>query len=379
MKLALVVSWLNQYGGAERVIEAVHALYPQAPIFTSIHAPAALPGTWKERDIRASWMNRLPEVNRRHQLFLPFYPLAFASLDLRGYDTVLSISSAFAHGVRPEPGARHVCYCLTPARFLWNWRDYTAREEIGRAARAVLPFILSPLRAWDRRAAGRVTEFIGISRLVQQRIQAYYGRGSALIYPPVDVARFSPAADPPGDYFYIQSRLVPYKRIDLAVRALTQLGLPLVIAGDGRDRARLEKMAGPTVRFLGRIDDGAARKWMAGCRAFLFPGDEDFGIAPLEANAAGRPVIAYAGGGALETVVEGRNGRLFSASSVESLARVVQTFDPARFDPRQVRAHAEQFDVRVFQERLRAYLEGSPAAAGPSQDNSPAPFPVLAR
>lgn len=362
LKLAFIVSWLNQYGGAERVLEAAHALFPDAPVYTSMYDPDAMPRAYRSWDIRVSFMNRLPLVYRRHQLFLPLYRYAFESFDLSEYDAILSITSAFAHGVNKASHARHICYCLTPARFLWQYDDYVENEAVNNTARVFLPSLISSLREWDRRAAAQVDEFIAISHKVQQRIRQWYGRDACLIYPPVDVSSFQIA--PPkdvGDYFLIISRLIPYKRIDLAVDAFTRAGLPLLIAGDGRDRQRLEARAGANVKFLGRVSDRERLDLMARCRAFVFPGEEDFGITPLEANAAGRPVIAYAGGGALDTVIEGMNGVLFREPSAEALAECLRSFDASNFDPGQIRRHAEQFDTSVFQHALRGrILQASP-------------------
>lgn len=356
-KIALVVSWLNQYGGAERVLEAVQSLYPDAPIFTSIYSPGAMPDTYRQWDIHSSFLARLPLPPKYQQRFyLPFYPRAFESLNLEGYQTILSITSAFAHGVRVPRGARHICYCLTPARFLWNYSDYVEREQIPAPARAFLPLLIPFLRDWDRRASTRVTQFIAISQTVRARISQHYGRDATIIHPPVDVERFQ-VSPPRGEFFLIVSRLVPYKRIDLAVQAFNQLGLPLVIAGDGRDRARLEALAKPNVKFLGRVSDAAQHDLFARCRAFIFPGEEDFGIAPLEANACGKPVIAYAAGGALETVVEGVTGEFFNAPSVASIAQTISTFEDGKFDPQTIRRHAEKFGVDVFKQKLQAVVE----------------------
>ncbi len=351
--VALVASWLNQYGGAERVLEVAHDLYPGAPVFTSTYWPRAMPPAYRSWDIRVSYLNRLPVVNQRW--LLPLYPSAFESLNLRGYTRILSITSAFAHGIRVPPGAEHICYCLTPARFLWNYADYVERERIGRFPRAVLPLFIARLREWDRRAAARVTRFVAISKTVQERITRYYGRDSIIIHPPVDVGRFQ-VSETHDDYFLILSRLVPYKRIDLAVQAFNELGLPLVIAGDGRDRPRLETMAKPNVRFLGRVSDEEARSLLGRCRAFLFPGEEDFGITPLEANACGRPVIAYAGGGALETIVEGVTGQFFREPTAASLAQAVRKFDDRNFEPPCLREHAERFGTAVFRERVTSLI-----------------------
>jgi glycosyltransferase involved in cell wall biosynthesis len=348
-KVALVASWLNQYGGAERVLEVAHDLFPDAPVFTSTYWRAAMPAAYKTWDIRVTFIDRLPLRNQR--LLLPLYPAAFESLDLRGYDVILSITSAFAHGVRVPAGARHICYCLTPARFLWNYAAYVERERIGRLPRLILPLFIAGLRAWDRRAAERVSDFCAISQLVRERIAKYYQRDATIIFPPVEVGRFS-VSRARGDYFLILSRLVPYKRIDLAVQAFNELGLPLVIAGDGRDRARLQAIAQPNVRFLGRVSDAAGKDLIARCRAFLFPGEEDFGITPLEANACGKPVIAFAGGGALETIVAGVTGEFFRAPTAQALADAVRAFDDRKFDPMALRGHAEKFSTAVFKEKL---------------------------
>lgn len=351
MKIALVHDWLNQVGGAESVLENLVALYPDAPVYTSIYAPEAMPPHYREWDIRASWMNRLPGVHRHHQVFLPFYPLAFESLDLGQYDVVLSNKSGFCHGIITSPQTVHICYCLTPTRYVWRYHDYAEREGLGTLARAVLSPALSRLRVWDRVAADRADRFVAISTEIQHRIQKYYRRQSEIIHPPVDTARFDvmPSHD---DYFLIVGRQVPYKRIDLAVQACTRLGLTLKIAGSGRDHERLKSMAGPTVEFLGRVPDDELPDLVGRCRAFLFPGAEDFGIAPVEAMAAGRPVIAYAYGGALETVIEGVSGSLFYEQTAESLCDALRRFDADAYDPRAIRRHAEQFDASVFRQKI---------------------------
>lgn len=355
-------SWLNQYGGAERVLEVVHDMYPATPIYTSIYWPEALPERYRTWDIRPSFLNRLPLIGRKHQLLLPLYPLGFESLDLRGYDIVLSLTSAFAHGVITSAETRHVCYCLTPARFLWSYHSYVEREGIGRLARLGLPLFLKGLRQWDRLAADRVDEFIAISRTVQRRIQKYYRRDAQIIYPPIKTDYPLPEC-PPEDYFLVVSRLVPYKRIDLAVQAFNMLGLPLRIVGEGRDRKALETIAQPNVQFLGYLPDDQVREQMARCRAFLFPGEEDFGIAPLEAMAMGRPVVAYEAGGALDTMQEGVTGAFFREPTPEALAEAVKRLDRYVFDPAALRRHAQRFDVSVFRRQLADVLERTARAA----------------
>lgn len=357
MNLAIVCSWLNQYGGAERVLEVVHDMYPEAPVYTSIYWPEALPDAYRSWDIRPSFLNRVPGIKRRHQAFLPLYPLGFESLDLRGYDVVLSVTSAFAHGVMTFAETQHICYCLTPARFLWNTRGYLEREGVGSLGRLALQPFLRSLRQWDRVAADRVDRFIAISRTVQRRIMKHYRRESEVIYPPIQADQPVSSREPER-FFLIVSRLIPYKRIDIAVRAFNELGLPLRIIGGGRDRAALEAMAKPNVEFLGYLaDDGEVREQMARCRALVFPGEEDFGLTPVEAMAVGRPVIAYGAGGALETVEEGRTGLFFHEPTPESLIEAVENLDRHEFRPEDLRQHAQRFGAARFREELASAID----------------------
>jgi len=356
VRIALVHDWLNQYGGAERVLEVLHDLVPQAPIYTSMYDPAAMPAAFRRWDIRTSFMQRLPWVKRHHQPFLPLYPFAFDGFDLTGYDLVVSNSSAFCHCVVTRADAVHVNYCLTPTRFVWGYHAYARRERITRLARLVLPFFITFARLYDATAAQRVDHFVAISRAVAERIRKTYRRDSTIIYPPLDCSRFQPEPDRVEQYFLVVSRLIPYKRVDLAVRACSELRLPLKVVGGGRDLDRLRRLAGPTVEFLGRVPDAEVRRLYARCQAFLFPGEDDFGLTPLEAQASGRPVIAYAAGGALDTVRPGETGLLFEAQTVESLKAVLQRFDAAHFDPATIRAHAERFDVAEFRHRFLTYL-----------------------
>jgi len=356
MRIALVHDWLNQIGGAEDVLESLVEMHPGAPVYTSMYAPDLMPPDYRTWDIRVTWMNRLPGIHRHHQPYLPLYPLAFQGLDLSGYDLILSNKSGFCHGVRVPPGAMHICYCLTPTRYVWNLRDYCQRERMPAIANALLPPVIALLRQWDYAAAQHVHHFIAISTEIQARIQRFYQRESVVIPPPVDTSGFQLAAKH-DDYFLIVSRLIPYKRIDLAVTAFNELGLPLVIAGDGRDRAKLEAIAKSNITFLGRVDDARRAELMAHCRAFIFPGLEDFGIAPVQAQAAGRPVIAFAGGGALDTVMDGVTGLLFREATSQSLVDAVRCFDNSRFDSTTIREFASRFDKQVFKQRLLAFIK----------------------
>ncbi len=358
MKVALVHDYLNQMGGAERVVLALHELFPDAPIYTSIYDPQRVDAAFRTMDIRTTFMQKLPLVMKHHQPYLPMYPLAMESLDLRGYDLVLSSSSAFGKGVITRPETLHICYCHTPMRWCWNYDEYVEREQLGGVARRVLPLLIAGMRVWDQTSSMRVDHFIANSPVVAERIKKYYRRDAVVIPPPVEAGRFP--FDPmtqPEDYFLILSRLIPYKRIDLAIEACNRLHLPLVIIGGGRDEARLRNLAGPTIRFLGRLSDEDVLYYYSHCRAFLFPGEEDFGITPLEAQAAGRPVIAYGAGGALASIVEGVTGTFFREQTVDSLAAVLATFDEWCYDTQSIRNHALEFDTPRFKRRILQFVE----------------------
>ena len=358
MRVAIIHDYLNQYGGAERVLEALHELYPHAPVYTSIYDAEAMPALYRGWDIRTSWMQQLPGWRRHFRKYFLLYPSAFESFDLTAYDLILSSSSAYAKGVIPRPGARHICYCHTPMRFAWRTDAYVERESIAGLQGAILPVMLTYVRLWDVASTPRVDAFIANSREVAGRIERYYGRGATVIPPPVDLPPYQPA--PPGNYYLAGGRLIPYKRLDLAVRAFNALRLPLKIFGDGRDRAALEAIAGPTIEFLGHVSEQGRRELFARCRAFVFPGEEDFGITPLEAMAAGRPVIAYAGGGALETVVEGVTGRFFHEQTAAGLAAAIARAHVDRYDADAIRRHAEGFGRDVFLRRMREIIDQRP-------------------
>lgn len=356
MRVALVHDYLNQYGGAERVLEALQALFPEAPVYTSIYDPRAMPAAWRDWEIRPSFMQRLPGWRRLFRLYLPWYPLAFESFDLRGYDLVLSSSSAFAKGVIPPDGARQVCYCHNPPRFLWQTATYLEHERIGRLGRLLLQPLLHRLRVWDVTASARVDTFIANSHNVAARIGRLYRRESVVIHPPVEIAAFPPAQER-GTYFLTGGRLVPYKRFDLPVVACSRLDLPLRVYGQGRDRARLAALAGPSVQFAGRVSQEELARLYRDCRAYIFPGEEDFGISPLEAMACSRPVIAYAAGGALESVVEGVTGTFFRRQDPAALVQVLERFDDQAFDRAAIRRHAERFDRAHFQAQIGQLIE----------------------
>ena len=358
MKLALIHDWLNQIGGAEDVLEVLAELFPSSLIYTSIYDTDGMPPHYQQWDIRTLWMNRLPAIHRHHQPYLPLYPIAWQGLDLSDYDVLLSNKSGFCHGVDYDDRTLHICYCLAPTRYVWQLDHYLKREGLGKPVELALRPITQWLKKWDYNAAQRVHHFIAISTEIQERIQTYYDRDSVVIYPPVDTTRFTPAKpNEIEDYFLIVSRLIPYKRIDLAVQAATELNVPLKVGGNGRDLEHLQAMAGPSVEFLGYVPDDELPELMARCKAFLFPGLEDFGITPVQAQAAGRPVIAYRGGGAIDTVVPGVTGEFFDEMTVAALREVMQNFDATQYHWAEIRQHALQFDVGIFRQQIQAFVE----------------------
>jgi glycosyltransferase involved in cell wall biosynthesis len=361
VKIAIVHDFLNQYGGAERTVEALHEAFPDAPIFTTFFCPEDLPPVFARMDVRTSFMQRMPGLRKHFKKYLLLYPLAVRSWDLSGYDVILSSSSAFAKGGRVPPGALHVCYCYTPMRFAWDPAGYLSRERMSWMLRAALAPALALLRWWDLRTSAGVHHFIAISTHIRDRIRRVYGRDAEVIYPPVDVDAV-PFAPRQGDYLLVVSRLNAYKRIDLAVDACTRLGLPLVVAGDGPSREVLQGSAGPSVRFVGRVSDAERGRLLAECRAFIFPGEEDFGIAPVEAMAAGKPVVAFGAGGALETVVDGVTGLFFREPTVSSLSDALRRLEDVRFDPATLRTRAATFSKEIFQRRIRSAVSSLFAA-----------------
>jgi glycosyltransferase involved in cell wall biosynthesis len=340
-------------------------MFPHAPVFTSIYRPESVDPYWKTVDVRTSFMQKLAPSLKLAKALLPLYPSAFESFDLGEFDLVISSASTFAKGVITRPGTCHVCYCYTPTRFAWGYQEYVAREQFPPGARALLPLVVSRLRVWDYAAAQRVDQFVGISSAVAARIEKHYRRPAVVVEPPADLTFFVETADV-GDYYLVMSRLQPYKRIDLAVDACTRLGLNLKVAGHGPDRARLESRAGPTVEFLGRVSDSEARDLFTHCLALLWPGEEDFGLAPVEAQASGRPVIAFQAGGALDTVMDGETGVLFSPQTVDALTDAMRRFDPHSYKGRRLRENAARFGLDTFKERMVATLEEAYARYGPA-------------
>lgn len=358
MKIALAHDYLIQMGGAERVVEVFHEMFPEAPIYTTVYNERGLPATLSAADIRSTWLQRMPGVKGNFKRMLPLYPLAIRDFDFREFDVVLSSSSAFMKSIQVPKHTFHLCYCHTPMRFAWDYDSYIAREKRPGVVKQALRVYMDRLKKWDERTSGNVNQFIANSSIVKERIKKYYNRQSDVIFPPVHTSRFHSTARI-GDYYLVVARLVSYKRIDLAVEAFNQSGLPLLIVGDGPDRKRLAELAKPNVKLLGRLDDAEVTRMMAECRALIFPGEEDFGITPLEVNAAGRPVIAYRAGGALDTIVPGVNGLFFSRQEPEDLIAAVQEAENYPWDVEQIMAHARKFDEEAFKVHFRQYVERS--------------------
>ncbi len=367
-RVAIVHEKFSVYAGSERVAEQLHLLWPDAPVFATVCDPDTLGPLLRDADIRTSPLQRLYRGGDHYAHLLPLLPLAMRHFDLDEFDLVITSHHAFANRVRPRPGVPIVSYVHTPAR--WIWEPSTRRHEIGGAAgRALLATFAATQRRPDRIAAQRVTAHVANSRHVAERIRRWWGRDATVLAPPVDTDYYTPdATSTRDDFFLVAGRLVPYKRPELAVAAATRAGVKLVVAGDGRARPAVEAAAGPGVELLGRVDDATLRDLYRRCRALLFPGEEDFGIMPVEAQACGAPVVARAVGGVLDTVVHGTTGVLYGATTdtehVDNLARVLREFDDAAFDRHAIRAHAERFAPHRFREGFAAAVERATTGAG---------------
>jgi glycosyltransferase involved in cell wall biosynthesis len=353
LRVALVHDFLVDVRGAERVFLELCAMWPQAELYTAVYDAAGTEGRFAHRTVHSSFLQRLKPSARTFRALLPLYPVAIESLDLRGYDLVVSSSSAWAHGVLCDEPTVHVSYCHNPFRYAWNDRQRTL-ARVDPLTRAFLRRAFSRWRQWDWIAAQRTTAYVANSRTTQARIRAYFGRESTIVHPPVDTSRFSPG--PVRDHYALVSELMPHKEIEIAVGAFTKLGLPLIVIGDGPDYRRLRSRAGRTVTFAGRLPDQTVADILQGARALVMTAVEEFGIVAIEAQAAGRPVIARRAGGALETVVEGVTGCFWSGGPDE-LAAAVRAFDDGAVDPQACVRNAARFDAAVFRRRMRAEVE----------------------
>ena len=352
MRVAIVHYWLVTMRGGEKVLEELCSLFPTADIYTHVVDYRILPSSIKQHRISTTFINNLPAASRLYQKYLPLMPLALEQLDLRHYDLVISSESGPAKGVITPARTFHLCYCHTPMRYLWDmYHDY--RENAGPITRTIMAPTFSYLRQWDYSAAARVDHFVANSTAIQRRIAKTYRRKSDVVYPPVAVEAFSPSASA-EDYFLCCGQLVRYKRVDLAIEVFNRLGKPLIVVGEGEEYHRLKKLAGPTVRFLGHQPLADLRRLYANCRALIFPGEEDFGIVPVEAMASGRPVIAYNRGGIRDTVIDGRNGILFAEQTVECLQQAVARFEleANQFNPGQIASDAARFSAARFRTEM---------------------------
>jgi glycosyltransferase involved in cell wall biosynthesis len=354
-----VHDFLLDVRGAERVFTELCKMWPTAPIYTAVYDEEGTEGRFAGRTVHSSFLQRLRPSARTFRALLPLYPAAIESFDLSEYDLVVSSSSAWAHAVLCDEHSVHVSYCHNPFRYAWNDRDQTLARLHNPVARAFLRGAFRRWRQWDWIAAQRTDRYVANSRTTQARIRAYFGREASIVYPPVDTARFSPG--PVGDHYVVVSELMPHKQIDLAVAAFTELRLPLIVVGDGPDARRLRRSAGPTIHFTGRLPDASVAEILQGARALVVTAVEEFGIAAVESQAAGRPVIARRGGGALETIVDGVTGCFWSGGP-EELARAVLEFDDGAVDPRACTRNARRFDSASFQAGMREQVQSASAA-----------------
>ena len=368
MKVALVHDWLTGMRGGEKVLEVFCELFPDADLFTLLHIKGSVSKLIEDRNIKTSFIQKFPFVEKRYRYYLPLFPSAIEQFDLRGYDLILSSSHCVAKGVIPSHDAVSISYVHTPMRYVWDmYHDYFGRGRAGILTRLVMLFVANYLRRWDIDSTNRCDYLIANSGHVAGRIKKHYNRNADVIYPPVGIKRLN-ISDTVGDYFLIVSAFAPYKRIDIAIEAFNKLGLPLKIVGTGQDERRLKKMAGKNIEFLGWRDESELVELYSRCRALVFPGEEDFGIVPVEAMASGRPVIAYGKGGALETVIplegsrvkgqESPTGIFFYEQTRDSLIEAVRIFEKNsnKFDSKAIRNSALKFDRDIFKENIRGYI-----------------------
>lgn len=354
MKIAIVHDWLTNMGGAEQVIINFKDIYSDAPIYTTFYNPNNLDPKLRNIDVRTSFLQRNKMITD-HKKYFPLMPLAFEKFNLKDYDVILSSSTSCAKGARKRKDAIHICYINTPMRYAYEFKNEYL-NGMNPIKKFLVNILLFFMRIWDKNNNKRVDYFIANSSEIQKRVKKTYNRDSVVINPPVRCNLFN-ISKIDGDYYFVVSRLVGYKRFDLAVKACTELNKKLVIIGDGPEREKLEGIAGPTITFLGRQDDETVRKYMSECKALLFPGLEDFGIVPVEAQACGRPVICYGKGGVLDTVIDGKTGVYFKEQNVESLKDALLKFEKMKFDKEVIRKHALEFDESVFKKKIADYVE----------------------
>ena len=370
-RIALVHDWLTGMRGGEKVLEVLCERFPSASLFTLVHLPGSVSPAIEKLRPRTSFIQRLPMVARFYRQYLPLFPTAVEQFDLDDYDVIVSVSHCCVKSVVKSGRAKHICYCLTPMRYAWDQFDaYFGPERVGPIASRVMRPVMARLARWDRATADRADRYVAISHYVAGRIRRYYNREATVVYPPVDTDFFCPGDAEPGHNrsALIVSALVPYKRIEIAIDACRSAGVPLTIAGDGPDRARLERMAGSSVRFMGRVSNDEVRDLYRRSAVTLLPGEEDFGIVPLEAQACGRPVVALGRGGAEETVIDGETGTLVDDLSAEAFADAIGRTLDRPFDRAGIRAHAERFSRQRFGDEMQTLINGvstEPSAVAP--------------
>ena len=361
MRIALVHDYLVQYGGAERVLECFAELFPHAPIYTLVYDKDAMHGVFENRKIHTSFLQNWPFAKKRHRLFPLLMPLAIEQFDFSQYDVVLSDSSSFAKGIITKPGTLHICYMHTPMRYAWDdCQKYTQDFYFPKFIKRAVPFAMNYLRVWDRVSADRVDCLIANSQFVANRISKYYRKESAVIHPPVTLEKFrlgKVLSGEKNEYYLMVGRLIAYKRNDIAIEAFNRLKLPLKIIGRGPEMKRLKKMAGPTIEFLGRVDDDKLAQYYSNCKAFIFPQEEDFGIVAVEALASGRPLVAYRGGDIPEHMEEGKMGVLFDNQTSEDIIKAVKEIEKMDFDSQYIRDKVLKFDKEIFKTKIKDYVD----------------------
>ncbi len=356
MKIALIHDMLVQEGGQERVLRALQELFSDAPTFVLIYDRDNKEKYYKEKDIRATFLQKMPGIEKKFQWYLPLMSSAIESHDLRGFDLILSSSSSFAKGVITQPGTQHVCYCHTPTRYLWSdSQGYVEDLPYPNIVKKVLPLYLSHLRNWDWAASQRIDGFLANSKTVKDRIKRYYNKEAQVIYPPVDTDKFY-ISNYLGNYYLIGGRLVPYKRYDLAIKAFNKLDMPLKVFGIGPELERLKSIARPNIEFLGEVNEQQKAELYSKSLAFIHPQEEDFGITAVEAMASGRPVVAYKAGGALETIVEDHTGQFIKDQTWEDLANTIIHFKPEKYKSDEIKNHARKFSKARFMEEVRGFV-----------------------
>ncbi len=364
LRLALVHDWLTGMRGGEKTLEVICERFPDAELFTLVHVPGSVSPTIERRPIHTSFIQRLPGGRRYYRHYLPLFPAAVEQFDFDRFDLILSVSHCAVKSIIRPATARHICYCLTPMRYAWDQFDaYFGPARIGRLGSLAMRPVMTRLARWDRETASRVDRYVAISHYVAGRIDRYYNRQATVVYPPVDTDFYSPGASAPERYALVVSALVPYKRIEIAIEACERARIPLVIAGDGPERAALERAAGGRATFLGRVSDERVRDLYRHAAVVLLPGEEDFGIVPLEAQACGRPVVALGRGGALETVIPGETGELVDGSSAAAFADAIATAVGRSYDPHRIRHHALPFGRARFGDEMEALVHAAAVEA----------------